>query len=146
MNHLKFLVRTAGPNGIERSFLILRYADDTGLSEGKAEEHLDMQIALNTMYEDDLSIFWRGDRESRDQENKEIEEERNRSARAHAEQQKALGLQPPPEPDKSQPKLDSSVIPGKHPETADTKSDTATRKGTGMRTDKKDDHESITYP
>ncbi len=75
MNYLQSRIRTSMPEGYPRAELILRYAYDAGLTEKKATEHLDMVIALGLAHEDDLRIYWRG---SRDEQNREQEEKRNR--------------------------------------------------------------------
>jgi hypothetical protein len=63
------------PEGYPRAELISRYCYDVGITEKKAMEHVDLQIALGITYEDDLRIYWRG---PQDDKNKEEEEKRNR--------------------------------------------------------------------
>ncbi len=126
--HLQFLARLAMPEGIPRAELVDRYTYDAGLTDKKANEHIDHLIRLNVLLEDDMRIFLGF---NRDEANLQLEADR--LSRAYARTQKASDNPPGEQQDPSQRRLPEPVIPDEHASRTDKKTDTRTRtqKGEG---------------
>lgn len=60
LRYMIHLVRMKGSSGITRADLVPLYAYQTGLTEKKAEEHLDLLISVRELEEDDLRIYVTG--------------------------------------------------------------------------------------